>query len=123
MLTACGLHCLIIIFNGSWGCPLIAGEQKTVAYSSYIIMETQAACWSIGSACESLTVDDAKTMKSCLPICVDELHNIIAYSVYKINVTVIRAYNAYAHWSTSAFAKLEGFAVSAIWHIFYLATI
>ena len=34
VLTACGLHCLIIIFNGSWGCPLIAGEQKTVAYFS-----------------------------------------------------------------------------------------
>ena len=34
VLTACGLHCLIIIFNGSWGCPLIAGERKTVAYSS-----------------------------------------------------------------------------------------
>ena len=38
VLTACGLHCLIIIFNGLWGCPLIAGERKTVAYSSIIIM-------------------------------------------------------------------------------------
>ena len=34
VLTACGLYCLLIIFNGSWGCPLIADERKTVAYST-----------------------------------------------------------------------------------------
>ena len=60
-------------------------------------MEMRAACWSIGSAYESLTVEDAKTIKSSFPICVDELHNIIAYSVYKINVTVIRAHTTRTH--------------------------
>ena len=51
-------------------------------------MEMRAACWSIGSAYESLTVDDAKTIKSRLPICVDELH-IIAYSVYKCHCNTL----------------------------------
>ena len=75
----------------------------------------RAARWSIGSAYELLTVDDAKTIKSHpSPASNVVLMNyiiIIAYSVYKCHCNT-RTYNAYAHWS--AFAKLEGFAVSAI---------
>ena len=77
-------------------------------------MEMRAACWSIGGAYELLTVNDSKTIKSrpspASQICVDELH-IIAYNMYKCHCNT-RAYNEYAHWS--AFAKLEGFGVSAI---------
>ena len=90
-------------------------------------MEMRAACWSIGSAYESLTVDDAKTIKS-LPSCVDELHNIIAYSIYKCNCNT-RAHTTRTHigvhlLSLRALWLVQyEFAVSAIWHIFYLATI
>ena len=38
--------------------------NSTQAVAIFNIMEMRAACWSIGSAYESLTVDDAKTIKS-----------------------------------------------------------
>ena len=109
-------------------------------------MEMRAACWSIGIAYESLTVDDAKTIKSrpspASPICVDELH-IIAYSVYKCHCNT-RSHTTRTHigvhlLSLRALRLVQyEFAVSAIWmwlvqyefavsailwHIFYLATI
>ena len=108
-------------------------------------MEMLAACWSIGSAYESLTVDDAKTIspaKSSLPIYVDELLHIIAYSVYKCHCNTrahtTRTYIGVHLLSLRALRLVQyefavsaiwmwlvqyEFAVSAIWHIFYLATI
>ena len=64
VLTACGLHCLIIIFNGSWGCPLIAGERKTVAYSSYTV--TKVLCMLL--EWHSVLIIDASSKKLSLAV-------------------------------------------------------
>ena len=113
-------------------------------------MDMRAVCWSIGSAYESLTVDDAKTIKSRpSPASQFMLMNfniiiIIAYSVYKCHCNT-RAHTTRTHiyigvhlltlralrlvqyeFAVSAIwmwlVQYE-FAVSAIWHIFYLAAI
>ena len=103
----------------------------------------RAACWSIGSANESLTVDDAKTIKSCpSPAFQFVLMNYILKHIACINVTVIHAHTTLTHIGVHllslralrlvqyefAFSAIwlwlvqHEFAVSAIWHILYLAT-